>query len=107
MRNADGNAVFLRAVQRVDHQRAVVRMEDLIFGMLGKELRHIRHVVFIAAVARRNEQAAAECADLFVIIAGVRLILQKVKLHEIAVHVPIEVHQHRFDAAAIHIADRL
>ena len=49
----------------------------------------------------------AQTADLVIVVAGLFLVDDKIKLDLVAVDMPVVVHQHGLDPAAVHIADRM
>ena len=50
---------------------------------------------------------AAQGQDFFVIICVKFTVNQEIELNPVSWHVPVIVHQHRLDAAPVHVADRL
>lgn len=77
--------------------------------VLGQQLLHRAQIgrVALRGYARALEDAPAQCADLVIKKAGLFLVDQKIELELRAVQMPVIVHQHRLDAAPVHVADRL
>ena len=107
--NAHGQPRLFRALQGVQPHGLVVGVQDADAGVCGYGLLHkaqIRRVVQ-RVKPRALVDMPAQTADLVVVVAGLFLVDDKIKLDLFAVDMPVVVHQHGLDPAAVHIADRM
>ena len=107
--NAHGQPRLLRALQGVQPHGLIVGVQDADAGVCGYGLLHkaqIRRVVQ-RVKPRALVDMPAQTADLVVVVAGLFLVDDKIKLDLFAVDMPVVVHQHGLDPAAVHIADRM
>ena len=107
--DAHRQARLFSAFQRKKLHGLVVGVQHLDLRVLGQQLLHRAQVgrVALRGYARALEDAPAQCADLVIKKAGLFLVDQKIELEPRAVQMPVIVHQHRLDAAPVHVADRL
>ena len=107
--NAHGQPRLLRALQGVQPHSLVVGVQDADAGVCGQGLLHKAQIRLIMqrVKPRALVDVPAQTADLIVVVAGLFLIDDKIKLDFAAVDMPVVVHQHGLDPAAVHIADRM
>lgn len=109
MGNAHLQPRLLRTLQGVQPHGLVVGVQDADAGVCGHGLLHkaqIRRVVQ-RVKPRALVDMPAQTADLIVVVAGLFLVDDKIELDFAAVDMPVIVHQHGLDPAAVHIADRM
>ena len=109
MGNAHLQPRLLRTLQGVQPHGLVVGVQDADAGVCGHGLLHkaqIRRVVQ-RVKPRALVDMPAQTADLVVVVAGLFLVDDKIKLDLFAVDMPVVVHQHGLNSAAVHIADRM
>ena len=99
----------LRSAQGVIAHRLVVRMHNGNVGVGGEYLLHVSLIVGIVNGIQpgRDVDVPAHAAYLLVVVAGLRLVDKKVELQHIAVYPTVIVHEHRFNARSVHVADRM
>ena len=100
---------FFRAVQRIQRHRLVVRVQNFDIRMLPHDGFHKPHILRVVDGVQPGAQIniPAQRANIVVIIARLGFVDQKVELHHITVDMAVIVHQHGFDACAVHVADRM
>ena len=84
-------------------------MDNCYIAVCGENLPHIFYIAGIAygIQAGGNVDVTAHAPYLLVVIAGLRLVREKIELQHVAVYPTIIIHEHRLNARSVHVADRM